>query len=101
MARKTLSSVSGWWGSGKHKHKHDKRATDQLRDTVSEQSEDNEVDGGEHAAVDAALRLDPVIHHCVPVLPGEDLQEKHRPVSESGPEEQAEWDVKTKLPGKP
>lgn len=43
-------------------------------DTVSEEREDDEVDGGEHAAADASLRLDAVVHDGVPVLAGQDLR---------------------------
>lgn len=44
------------------------------KDTVPEEGEDDEVDGGEHPRVDTALRLDPVVHHSIPVLPSQDLQ---------------------------
>jgi hypothetical protein len=43
-------------------------------DTVSEECEHDEVDGGEHSAPHAPLGLNPMIHHCIPVLAGEDLQ---------------------------
>ena len=43
------------------------------KDTVTEQCQDNEVNGGEHPRADAALRLYPVVHHCVPVFPRQDL----------------------------
>jgi len=43
-------------------------------DTVPEEREDDEVDGGEHPSADAPLGLDPVVHHGVPVLAGQDLR---------------------------
>lgn len=45
------------------------------QDTVSKEREDDEVDGGEHAASNASLRLDAVVHHSVPVLTGQNLSE--------------------------
>lgn len=48
------------------------------KDTVSEQREDDEVDGGEHATPHSSLRFDPVIHHCIPVLSSQNLEEKAR-----------------------
>lgn len=45
-----------------------------LKDTVSKQRQDDEVAGREHAFADSTLRLDPVVHHGVPVLPGQDLR---------------------------
>lgn len=44
-------------------------------DTVSEQGEDDEVDGGPHARANASLRADAVVHHLVPVLARQDLHE--------------------------
>lgn len=41
---------------------------DVKEDTVSKEREDDEVDRGEHAAANTSLRLDPVIHHGIPVL---------------------------------
>lgn len=43
-------------------------------DTVSEEREDDEVDGREHAAADASLGLDPVVHDGVPVLASQNLR---------------------------
>ncbi|TNN59701.1 hypothetical protein EYF80_030072 [Liparis tanakae] len=43
-------------------------------DTVPEEREDDEVDGGEHPSADAPLGLDPVVHHGVPVLAGQNLR---------------------------
>lgn len=42
-------------------------------DTVSKECEDYEIDGGEHAAVNASLRLNAMVHHSVPVLTSQDL----------------------------
>lgn len=51
-------------------YKHSSQA-----DTVSEQGEDDEVDGGPHARANASLRADAVVHHLVPVLACQDLHE--------------------------
>lgn len=51
-------------------YKHSSQA-----DTVSEQGEDDEVDGGPHARANASLRADAVVHHLVPVLARQDLHE--------------------------
>lgn len=48
-------------------------------DTVAEEREDDEVDGEDHAALDAALRLDAVVHDLVPVLARQDLRGRPRP----------------------
>lgn len=44
-------------------------------DTVSKQGEDDEVDGGPHARANASLGADAIVHHLVPVLARQDLQE--------------------------
>lgn len=55
------------------------------KDTVSKQRQDDEVKGREHAFADAALRLDPVIHHCVPVLSRQDLRRASTTDTPAGP----------------
>lgn len=50
----------------------------QEKDTVSKQREDDEVDGGEHATPHSSLRFDPMIHHRIPVLSSQNLEEKAR-----------------------
>lgn len=47
---------------------------DVKEDTVSKEREDDEVDGGEHAAANPSLRLDPVVHDGVPVLASQNLR---------------------------
>lgn len=47
---------------------------DAKEDTVSKQREHDEVDRGEHAAANASLRLDPVVHDGVPVLASQNLR---------------------------
>ena len=44
-------------------------------DTVSKQGEDDEIDGGPHARANTSLGADAVVHHLVPVLTCQDLQE--------------------------
>ena len=44
-----------------------------VEDTVAEECEHDEEDGEDHALVDPSLRLDPVIHHHVPILSCQDL----------------------------
>lgn len=44
-----------------------------MKDTVSEQREHDEVDGGPHAGLHSSLRANPVVHHLIPVLSCEDL----------------------------
>lgn len=47
-----------------------------IKDTVSKQSEHNEVDGGPHAGPHSSLRTNAIVHHLVPVLSRQDLR-KH------------------------
>ena len=44
------------------------------KDTVSKQSQHDEVDGGPHPVLHAPLGSDPVVHHLVPVLARQDLE---------------------------
>lgn len=62
-------------GPGRHRPTdHQGPAPCAQKDTVSKQRQDDEIKGREHAFADSTLRLDPVVHHRVPVLPGQDLQ---------------------------
>lgn len=45
----------------------------EVKDTVSKQGEDDEVDGGPHAGLHSSLRANAVVHHLIPVLSSEDL----------------------------
>lgn len=45
-------------------------------DTVPKQGEDDEIDGGPHARANTSLGADAIVHHLVPVLTRQDLQEK-------------------------
>lgn len=54
-----------------------------LKDTITNQREHNEVDGGPHAILYASLRADPVIHHLVPVFTCQNLQVKANKASDS------------------
>ena len=54
------------------------------KDTVSKQSEDYEVDGRPHAVLHASLGPDPVVHHLIPVLTGQNLQTNTQPQSTTG-----------------
>lgn len=47
------------------------------KDTVSKQSQHYEVNWWPHAILDPALWANPIIHHLVPVLACQDLQENH------------------------
>lgn len=49
------------------------------KDTVSKKREDDEVDGGEHAAANPSLRLDAMVHDGIPVLSGQDLRDENGP----------------------
>lgn len=49
-------------------------------DTVSEEREHNEVDGGEHSPAHTPRRLNPVVHHRIPVLARQDLEGERCPV---------------------
>lgn len=59
-------------------------------DTVSKQGEDDEIDGGPHARANTSLGADAIVHHLVPVLTRQDLQEK-----------QASSSVTSSSPGQP
>lgn len=45
-----------------------------IEDTISKESEDDEVDGGKHPTSNASLRLDAVVHDSVPVLARQNLR---------------------------
>lgn len=47
---------------------------DVKEDTVSKKRQHNEVDRGEHAATNASLRLNPVVHDGIPVLASQNLR---------------------------
>lgn len=47
---------------------------DVREDTVSKECEDDEVDRGKHATANTPLRLDPMIHHSIPVLASQNLR---------------------------
>lgn len=44
---------------------------------VAKQHKDDEVETVDHALLGASLRSDPVVHHLVPILSREDLQNKY------------------------
>lgn len=44
-------------------------------DTVSKQRQDDEVDGGEHAAPNASLGLNAMVHDGIPVFTRQNLME--------------------------
>lgn len=46
---------------------------DYVKDTVAKKREYDEEHRGDHSLVNASLRLDPIIHHHIPVLTCEDL----------------------------
>lgn len=46
------------------------------QDTVSKESENNEVNGREHSAMNTPLWFNPMVHDSVPVFPSEDLQKQ-------------------------
>lgn len=90
IARKTLRRVSDqvWLKGIKHTQHWDHSGPSchgvttwclnfrRGKDTVSKQREDDEVDRGEHATAHSSLRFDPMIHHCIPVLSCQNLQQK-------------------------
>lgn len=47
---------------------------DVQEDTVSKECEDDEVDGEGHAAANASLRFNPVVHDSIPVLTRQNLR---------------------------
>ena len=55
-----------------------------IKDTVPKQSEDYEVDGRPHAVLHASLGPDPIVHHLIPVLTGQNLQTNTQPQSTTG-----------------
>lgn len=94
MAKNTFKSVSGYlWSQEKNKWLMNTKSIFQIaaivhinakllrsatrlwvsqwlgQDTVSEESEDDEINGGEHSPVNATLWFDAVVHDSVPVLP--------------------------------
>lgn len=44
------------------------------KDTVTEQSEHDKVDGRPHAVLNATLRANPIVHYLIPVLTSQNLQ---------------------------
>ncbi len=121
MAKNTLRSVSGYlWSQEKNKWlintesilttaavfqinvklSHCQTVTKltafgSIKDTVPEESENNEINGGEHSPVNAPLWFDPMIHDCIPILPSQDLQETNRRVFESASAVRVEKEKKT------
>ena len=45
---------------------------------VAEECEDDEIEGVDHSGAMAALRLDALVHHLVPVFAGQNLFDKNR-----------------------
>ena len=77
MAKKTLRRVS------EEAIRHDEVRREKVRRwfvnggelTVSEEDEDDEVKGVDHASiVDSSSRLDAIVHHLVPILPRQNLR---------------------------